>query len=51
MPKNHARCQKGKENFVVACLRPSENVKLSILTSYWCSDGKEIYKKSMMHAR
>ena len=35
MPKNHrVRVQKEKENFLVACLRPSQNVKLSILTTY-----------------
>ena len=33
-------------NFVIACLRPSQNVKLGIFTWLSCSDGKEMYKKA-----
>ena len=36
-------------NFVIACLRPSQNVKLGIFTGSQGSravDGKEMYKKA-----
>ena len=32
-------------NFVIACLRPSQNVKLGIFTGSRAVDGKEMYKK------
>ena len=32
-------------NFVTACLRPSQNVKLGIFTGSRAFDGKEMYKK------
>ena len=31
---NHIQVHKEKENFVIACLRPSQNVKLGIFTWY-----------------
>ena len=34
-------------NFVIACLRPSQNVKLGIFTGIRAVDGKEIYKKAL----
>ena len=36
---------KQKENRCL-CSRPPKNVKLDILTSLSCSDGKEMYKKA-----
>ena len=33
-------------NFVVACLRPPQNVKLGIFTGSRAVNGKEIYKKA-----
>ena len=33
-------------NFVIACLRPSQNVKLDIFTGIRAVDGKEMYKKA-----
>ena len=33
-------------NFVIACLRPSQKVKLGIFTGSRAVDGKEIYKKA-----
>ena len=32
-------------NFVIACLRPSQNRKLGILTGSSAVDGEEMYKK------
>ena len=32
-------------NFVIACLRPSQNMKLGIFTGSRAVDGKEMYKK------
>ena len=32
-------------NFVIACLRPSQNMKLGIFTGSRAIDGKEMYKK------
>ena len=32
-------------NFVIACLRPSQKVKLGIFTSSRAVDGKEMHKK------
>ena len=32
-------------NFVIACLRPSQNMKLGIFTGSRGVDGKEMYKK------
>ena len=32
-------------NFVIACLRPSQNVKFGIFTSSRAVDGKEMYTK------
>ena len=36
-------------NFVIACLRPSQNVKLGMFTGSRADDGHEMYKKSGMH--
>ena len=33
-------------NYVIACLRPSQNVKLGIFTGSRAVDGKEMYKKA-----
>ena len=33
-------------NFVIACLRPSQNVKFGIFTGSREVDGKEMYKKA-----
>ena len=38
-------------NFVAACLRPSQNVKLGIFTGNRAVEGKEMYKKSVMHVQ
>ena len=38
-------------NFVTACLRPSQNMKLGIFTGSRAVDGKEMYKKSVMHVQ
>ena len=35
-----------KMNFVTTCLRPSQNVKLGIVTGSRAVDGKEMYKKA-----
>ena len=43
---NHIQVHKEKENFVIACLRLSQNVKSGILMWQSCSDGKETYKKA-----
>ena len=43
---NHIQVHKEKENFVIACLRPSQNVKLGIFTGSRAVDGKEMYKKA-----
>ena len=40
-----------KMNFVIACLRPSQNVKLVIFTGSSAVDGKEIYKKACLHVQ
>ena len=41
-----------KENIVVVlCSRPPENVKLGTFTSLSCIDGKETYKKSVIHVQ
>ena len=37
-------------NFVIACLRPSQNVKLGIFTGSRVVDGKQMYK-SVMHVQ
>ena len=34
-------------NFVIACLRPSQNVKFGIFTGSRAVDGKEMYKKAL----
>ena len=34
-------------NFVIACLRPTQNVKLGIFTDSRAVDGKEMYKKAL----
>ena len=34
-------------NFVTACLRPLQNVKLGIFTGSRAVDGKEMYKKGL----
>ena len=33
-------------NFVIACLRPSQNAKLGVFTGSRAVDGKEMYKKA-----
>ena len=33
-------------NFVIVCLRPSQNMKLGIFTGSRAVDGKEMYKKA-----
>ena len=38
-------------NFVIACLRPSQNVKLGIFTGSRAVEGKEMYKKRDARAR
>ena len=38
-------------NFVIACLRPSQNVKLGIFTGSRTVDGKEMYKKRDARAK
>ena len=38
-------------NFVIACLRPSQNVKLGIFTGSRAVDGKEMLKKRDAHAK
>ena len=38
-------------NFVIACLRPSQNVKLGIFTDSRAVNGKEIYKKGVIHVQ
>ena len=43
---NHIQVHKEKENFVIACLRPSQNVKLGIFTGSRAVNGKEMYKKA-----
>ena len=43
---NHSQVQKERGNFVVACVLPLYNLKLGILTSQSCSDGKEMYNKA-----
>ena len=38
-------------NFVIACLRPSQNMKLGIFTGSRPVDGKEMYKKCDARAK
>ena len=38
-------------NFVIACLSPSQNVKLVISTGSRAVDGKEIVHKGVMHVQ
>ena len=38
-------------NFVIGCLRPSQNEKLGIFTDSRAVNGKEIYKKSVMYVQ
>ena len=38
-------------NFVIACLRPSQNMKLGIFTGSRAVDGKEMYKKCDARAK
>ena len=38
-------------NFVIACLHPSQNVKLGIFTGNRAVDCKEMRKKSVMHVQ
>ena len=38
-------------NFVIACLRPSQNVKLGIFTGIRAVDGKRNVQKSVMHVQ
>ena len=41
-----------KKNVVVLCSRCLQNVNLDLIfTSQSCSDGKEMYKKSVMHVQ
>ena len=46
IPKNHIQVQKEGGNFVVACVLPLYNVKFGIFTSWLCTEGKEMYKKT-----
>lgn len=44
--------QKEKEDFIVACLLPPKDVKLSIFMSQSCSDSKQMYwQKHAAHAK
>ena len=38
-------------NFVIVCLRPSQNMKLGIFTGSRAVDGKEMYKKAWLHVQ
>ena len=38
-------------NFVIACLRPLQNMKLGIFTGSRADDGQEMYKKSDARAK
>ena len=38
-------------NFFIGCLRPSQNMNLVIFTCSRAVDGKEMYKKSVMHVQ
>ena len=38
-------------NFVIACLRPSQNVKFGIFTGSRAVDGKENVQESVMHVQ
>ena len=38
-------------NFVIAYLRPLQNMKLGIFTGSRADDGQEMYKKSVMHVQ
>ena len=42
---NHIQVHEEKENFVIACLHLSQNVKLGIFMWQLCSESKEMYKK------
>ena len=42
---------KQKQKIVVMCSRPPKNVKLGSFTSLSCSDGKQMYKKRVMHVQ
>ena len=50
-PKRLIQAQKEKEYLAVACLLPPQNMKLGIFTSKSCKNGKEVYKKSVMHVQ
>ena len=43
--------QEKEKKVVGLCSRPPQNVKLGTFTSYLCSDGKVMYKKSVMHVQ
>ena len=43
---NHIKVHEERMNFVIACLRPSQNVKFGIFTSSRAVDGKKMYKKA-----
>ena len=45
------KVQENKKKVVVLCSRPRQNVNLGTFTLYSCSDGKEMYKKSVMHVQ
>ena len=38
-------------NYVIACLRPSQNEKSGIFLGSRAVDGKEVYKKSVIHVQ
>ena len=46
IPKKSIQVQKGKEKFVVVCLRSPQNLKVGNFTLQSCSDGKEVYQKA-----
>ena len=43
------KVQEKNKKVVVLCFRPPQIVKLGTFTSWSCGDGKEMYKKSVMH--
>ena len=48
---NHIQVHTEKENFVIACLLLSQNLKLGILIWQSCTNSKEMYKKRDARAK
>ena len=48
---NHIQVHKEKENFVIACLRPSQNVKLGIFNVVAVQWRQRNVQKSVMHVQ